>query len=231
MPVTDLAAALSKAARAIDAARDLDETLIAITESAVISLPGIQHAGISLIRGKDRSIETKAATSDLPRQLDDLQFEFKEGPCYDAMVDGSPDVQVSDDIRHDQRWPKYVPRAVELGLKAQMGVRLFNRDGLHGALNLYSTQDVRIPQETVEVASLFAVNAAVVLGRAHREENLQTAITTRTTIGVAMGLMMARYQISQEQAFQFLTRISQDTNTKLREVAERVIDDATDEHG
>jgi len=225
MGVADLSAALARAVRTIDAARDVDTAIQAITESAVISLPGIEHAGISLIR--KGVIETKGATSDLPRQLDDLQFTYREGPCYDAMVDGSPDVQVSNDIKHDQRWPQYVPGAVRLGLQAQMGIRLFNADGVHGALNLYATENPKIPDETVDGASLFAANAAVVLGRVLLERNLRGAIETRTVIGVASGLVMGRYGVSQEQAFQYLTRISQDTNTKLRTVAEQIVEGAT----
>lgn len=214
--------ALLEAARSIDAARDVETALTAITESAVISLPGIEHAGISLLR-RDRSIETHGATSELPKQLDDLQFEFGEGPCFDAMLEGTDDLQVSDDIKHDQRWPKYVPRAVELGLKAQLGIRLFNNDTVYGALNLYSTESEKIPAETIEGVQLFAANAAAVLGRVVLEKNLRAAMATRTVIGVATGLVMGKYGVTQEQAFQYLTRISQDTNTKLRTVAEQVV--------
>lgn len=226
MSVTDLSSALANAIRTIDAARDIETALQAITESAVISLPGVQHAGISLLRKS--GIETRGATSELPRQLDDLQFKFQEGPCYDAMLEGTPDVLVSNDIRHDQRWPQYVPEAVKLELKAQLGVRLFNADGVHGALNLYSTEGDTIPDETVDMATLYAANAAVVLGRVLLEENLRAAMATRTVIGVATGLVMGRYGVTQEQAFQYLTRISQDTNTKLRVVAEQVVDGAAD---
>jgi hypothetical protein len=225
--VPDPSTALARAARAVDEARDVDAVVQAITESAVISLPGIEHAGVSLMR-RDRPIETKGATSDLPRVLDDLQYDFREGPCYDAMVEGSPEVLVADNIRHDQRWPNYVPRAVKLGLKAQMGVRLFNTDGIHGALNLYTMENDEIPAETVDMASLFAVNAAVVLGRVLLEQNLRAAMATRTVIGVATGLVMGKYHVTQETAFQYMTRISQDTNTKLRTVAEQIVQDASE---
>lgn len=222
MPQAELAQALADAARTIDAARDVEMALAAITTSAVISLPGIGHAGVSLVR-KDGTIETRGATSELPGALDDLQFELQEGPCYDAMLDGSPDVIVSHETRHDQRWPRYVPRAVELGLRAQAGVRLFNTDGVHGALNIYSTEGDRIPAETIDVAQLFAANAAVVLGRVALEENLRAGMATRTVIGIAVGRVMERFEVTQEQGFQYLTRVSQSTNTKLRTVAERIV--------
>ncbi|MFL6159052.1 MAG: GAF and ANTAR domain-containing protein [Marmoricola sp.] len=219
---TTLTSALVSAARAINAATDVETALRAITESAVISLPGIEHAGISLLR-RDQSIETRGATSDLPRQLDDLQFEFGEGPCFDAMLEGTEDLQVSNDIRHDQRWPQYVPRAVQLGLKAQLGIRLFHNDQVYGALNLYSTENDTIPEETVDGVQVFAAHAAAVLGRVVLEKNLRAAMATRTVIGVATGLIMGKYGVTQEQAFQYMTRLSQDTNTKLRVVAEQIV--------
>lgn len=227
MASSALLEALGEAARTIDAARDTETVLTAITSSAVISLPGIGHAGISLMH-RDGTIETKGATSDIPRMLDALQFELKEGPCYDAMKDGSPEILVSNDVRHDQRWPRLAPRAVELGLKAQAGIRLFNTDGVHGALNIYSTESVGIPDETVDLARLFATNAAVVLGRVALEQNLRAAMETRAVIGIAVGRVMERFQVTQEQAFQYLTRLSQTTNTKLRTVADRIVEDGFD---
>ncbi|MFL6021982.1 MAG: GAF and ANTAR domain-containing protein [Marmoricola sp.] len=222
MPESALSSSLLAAARVIDEATDVETALQAITNAAVISLPGIEHAGISLLRS-DRSIETRGATSDLPQQLDDLQFEFAEGPCFDAMLEGTDDLQVSNDIRHDQRWPRYVPRAVELGLKSQLGMRLFHSDQLYGALNLYSTENDTIPEETVDGVQIFAAHAGAVLGRVVLEKNLRAAMATRTVIGVATGLIMGKYEVTQEQAFQYMSRISQDTNTKLREVAERIV--------
>jgi AmiR/NasT family two-component response regulator len=70
------------------------------------------------------------------------------------------------------------------------------------------------------VAQLFANAAAGVLGMVRTVEQLTEALTTRRTIGQAMGIVMERYTIDDEQAFRFLTRLSQTTNTKLRLVAE-----------
>ncbi|MFL6106228.1 MAG: GAF and ANTAR domain-containing protein [Marmoricola sp.] len=224
---SEIAQALTAAVRELDAAQDAETALRAVTSSAVISLPGIDHAGVLLMR-VNGSIETKGGTSDLPQKLDALQYEVKEGPCYDAAVPDNPDVLVANQIRHDQRWPQYVPRAVQLGLRAQVGIRLFNRDGILGALNLYATESDEIPDETVDAAQLFAANAAVILARVGLEANLRAAMETRTAIGVATGLVMAKYGVTQEQAFQYLTRLSQTSNTKLRVVADSIVADRLD---
>jgi AmiR/NasT family two-component response regulator len=48
-------------------------------------------------------------------------------------------------------------------------------------------------------------------------------VRTRGLIGNAVGIVMERYQLTDDRAFAFLTRLSQDGNTKLRVVAEQII--------
>ncbi len=54
-----------------------------------------------------------------------------------------------------------------------------------------------------------------------REEiaQLQAAVQSQRAIGMAIGLLSARYECSTEQAWRTLLRISQDSNTKVRTVA------------
>ena len=48
---------------------------------------------------------------------------------------------------------------------------------------------------------------------------LQEAVQSQRAIGMAIGLLSARYECSTEQAWRSLLRISQDSNTKVRTVA------------
>lgn len=48
---------------------------------------------------------------------------------------------------------------------------------------------------------------------------LQDAVQSQRAIGMAIGLLSARYACSTEQAWRTLLRISQDSNTKVRTVA------------
>ena len=133
---------------------------------------------------------------------------------------------VANDLVHDQRWPNYVPRAVQLGVRAQMGLRLYVEEETLGGLNLYATETDTIDAEVVHLAELFATHAALALGRARRESQLSEAIDARKTIGQAIGLVMERYEIDEERAFQFLVRVSTTSNIKLRDIAREVIDTA-----
>ena len=221
---SDVARALAEAARTINAPRSLGETLDAIVEAAKTSVPGFDHVGISIVHGKDKTIETKAATSQLVWELDALQYRQMEGPCVSAMFD-EPTLSAPN-LRHDQRWPRYVPEAVRHGVRSQMGYRLYVDDHTMGGLNFYSTESDTLQDGACEIGELFAVHTTVALGRAMEEENLNLALTTRGLIGQAIGLTMARFEISSERAFQFLVRASSSSNIKLRDIAEAVVTEA-----
>jgi GAF domain-containing protein len=223
---TDLARVLGDAARAISQPHTVPETLEAIAQTARISVPGFDHVGISLMH-RDGTVETMAATDDLVRDLDDVQYSLGEGPCVSSLHEES--VIVVDHLRHSQRWPRYVPQALERGLKAQLALRLYvDEHGTIGGINLYSTEQEEVEPHAPEIAEVFAAHAAVTLGKAQELDQLQHAIRSRQQIGEAVGIVMERYRLDQASAFNFLVRISSQTNTKLRDIAAGVIADALD---
>jgi AmiR/NasT family two-component response regulator len=59
-------------------------------------------------------------------------------------------------------------------------------------------------------------------------EQLKVALVTRHDIGMAQGMLMLRYGISAETAFEYLARRSQDENIKLRDLAPRVVADLSE---
>ena len=54
--------------------------------------------------------------------------------------------------------------------------------------------------------------------------HLREALVSRAVIDQAKGMLMLSYRISDEAAFALLARLSQNTNTKLRVVAQAVVD-------
>lgn len=130
-----------------------------------------------------------------------------------------------DNIRNDKRWPDYVPLAVQLGLRSQLGVRIYAEARTVGGLNLYSTTTDAIGKDSIATAHMFAAYAAVALGRVRRESHLLEALRTRDLIGQATGIVMERYGVDADRAFGYLTRVSQTSNTKLRDVAAGLVVD------
>lgn len=221
----DLTAALAQAARELNQPRDASEILQSIVHAAAVSLPGIDHVGISIAH-QDGRVETLASSDDFVRELDELQYELGEGPCLYAIEAG--EVVTVNHIRHEQRWPRFVPRAVRLGLKAQMGLRLHADAQKIGGLNLYSTRTEVIDPSVEHLAELFAAHAALALGYVRRKEELDTALASRKEIGQALGIVMERFGVDEDAAFGYLRRVSSTTNTKLRDVALELVQDTNE---
>ncbi|MDX6301987.1 MAG: hypothetical protein QOF53_3201 [Nocardioidaceae bacterium] len=200
---------------------DLDATLRQITNAAVEVLPNVQFSSIS-VRHPDGSLSTVAPTDDRLLRLDAEQYRLQEGPCYGASVDPGP--IVSSDLGADERFPNYGPVALSEGIRAQIGVRLFDTRRSNAALNLYSSR-VGAFDDVESLGALFAHQSAQAIAYAQEVGNLSEAVRTRTMIGQAVGIVMERYRLNDERAFAFLQRLSSHRNVKLRQVAQEIIGD------
>jgi hypothetical protein len=198
---------------------DLETTLEAITQAAVEVLPGVDHASLSMRRA-DGTLQSYAVTGDVMVRLDERQFELREGPCYDGAT--TELVAVSADLEHDPRYPHFGPFAASLGIRSGAGIRLFENPKTVGALNLFG-REVGALKDAVELSRLFSHQAAVALAYSVEIQGLQEALQSRTRIGQAVGIIMERYQLQDQQAFAFLTRLSQQGNIKLRRVADELV--------
>lgn len=213
-------AAIAEAARFVHAPATVEETLGAVARSALETVPGFDHVGISITH-HDGRIETRAGTDDLVWELDTVQYELGEGPCYDSIRAGG--VTVVENARHDRRWPRYMAQAAKRGLRAQLAIGLYRDEETLGGLNLYSTETETVDDDAIQIAELFAAHAAIALGRLRQETQLNEAISSRTVIGQATGILMERYRVDEHASFRFMLRASQDENVKLRAVAEELV--------
>ncbi|MEU3254849.1 GAF and ANTAR domain-containing protein [Streptomyces sp. NPDC006997] len=215
-------------ARNLLAQDSVQATLDEIAASAVRLVDGCDAAGILAVR-KGRAV-TLAAHGDMVRESDRLQGELGEGPCFDlAHGEGGQRVYRIADLTEPQpAWERYASGARELGVGSMTGVLLYTDDADFGALNLYARQPGTFGED-IEVAGwLLASHAAVALADARTIDQLEHAMETRHAIGEAMGILMERHRLSEDDAFQVLRRISQHHNIKLRDVAQRVRTDRTD---
>ena len=226
-PRLTAATALAQATAAIHERRTLQETLDAVVHATRTSVPAFSHVGISLRHGHG-AVETQVGSDQLVWDLDALQYDLREGPSVE-IIEHEP-VVVVEHLRHEQRWPRYVPVAVERGVRSQVGIRLCAAGRHVGGLNLYSIASDTVESEWVETARLFAIHAAIALGHAEQEHHLTQALTFRKTIGQAIGIVMERYSIDEDRALQYLVRASSTTNTKLRDVATDVVTTANEKH-
>ena len=220
MPYDAQAEALTLAARRLNEVSSLDETLGEIARTAQLSVPGADHVGVTLVH-PDGSFETVAVTGQKGQELDQLQYELGEGPCLHAIEDATL-VHVPD-VSAETRWSAFMAEASQRGLGSQIGVRLFaDRMGRAG-LNIYSERPGGLDERSVRTADLFAAQAALAVAKARAIDQLEEGMRSRQRIGVAVGILMHRYAMSEERAFAYLVRASSHGNVKLREVAAEVV--------
>jgi GAF domain-containing protein len=199
---------------------ELDATLEQVTDAAVRLLPNVQFASITVLTPD--GLRTVAPTDERLLRVDDAQFRLQEGPCFDAATETAH--VICSDLRSDRRFPRYGPVAVEEGIRAQIGVRLYDAAGSQGALNLYSTRVGAFDDDSA-LSAFFAHQAGQAVAYAHEISSLQEALRTRTVIGEAVGLVMERFGLSDERAFAFLKRLSSHRNVKIRVIAQELVDE------
>lgn len=218
----EFAEQLAELARELLAVESLNGTLKRITAAAVELVEHCDAAGVMLVHG-DR-MESLAPTAQVVSDSDDIQYRLKEGPCYDAVQHSERVFRVADFTEAQPRWPSYAPEARRLGLGSMMGFLLYTEDEELGALNFYSRRPGAFRGASETAGWILASHAAVAFASTRTHVQLQEALTTRHTIGEAMGILMGSGNLTEEQAFDVLRRYSQQNNVKLREVAQRVCD-------
>ena len=217
----DLAVRMAELARQIAAPRGLEQILADVTTAAVELIPRTDVAGVLLVK-KGGEFESVADTDTLVARLDQLQHDFGEGPCAEAALD---DVVVrTDDLREESRWPRYAPAAVEHGVLSSLSFKLYTADRTAGALNLFSFEAGPWNVEAETIGSVLAAHAAAAILAARHGEQLQSAISTRDRIGQAKGIIMERYGVDDVRAFELLRLLSQESQVRLVDIAQRVID-------
>lgn len=196
-------------------------TLQGVTTAAVTLIDGVDTADVLLVGDVPNGFESLAATSSLAVELDGLQRTFQQGPCIDA-AEGAVLVQCQD-LSTDPRWPDFARRAVAVGIHSMLSFQLYTHDTRSGALNLFGSQPGALGAEAQTVGAMLATHAAVAIIASEKELQFQSALASRDAIGQAKGMIMERFGVDAVRAFELLTKLSQDTNTKLAKVAAEIV--------
>jgi GAF domain-containing protein len=126
-----------------------------------------------------------------------------------------------DDLATDTRWPELARRiADELGVASMLCIQLFVHAKDLGSLNLLAHRPNAFTDESERIGLLFASHAAIALADAQDLENISTALNRRDVISQAKGILMERYKITAPTAFALLAKTSQETNTRVYDIAE-----------
>ena len=123
-------------------------------------------------------------------------------------------------------------RAAERGNLSSLSIPLMIHEDeqVTGALNIYARKPQAFDEDSRAVATRFGPYAAVAAGNLHAyrsardlADNLQIALESRTVIDQAKVVLIERYKITADRAFQLLARVSMNANQKLRDVADHLV--------
>ncbi len=197
--------------------------------AAVVEAP----ASVGITVHREGQPITAASSDERASQVDETQYEYGEGPCLQALKTGAA-VEVTDQ-RTDDRWPDYGKRAYEQGVRRSLSLPLSVGAAPVGAMNIYGYEQPGAFSDAERAAAeVFAAQASTALTLLIRQvkqteesEQLEQALSSRTVIDQAVGVLMGQQRCSAEAAFTLLRQHSQNTNRKLREVAAELIERMT----
>lgn len=211
----------------------LDDFLREIATHVVGEIADGLSCGIT-VHTSQRRPYTIGSSDGLAQQLDEAQYKADEGPCLQALREGvTVDVP---DLADQVRWPNFHREALAIGLSASLSIPMISRGDPVGALNLYGRATGGLTRAEKERAQRFADRASGAIALAARTaeqhniiEDLQAALTSRTAIDQALGIIMAQQGCTAEHAFALLRQNSQHRNIKLRDLAAELITEVSGE--
>jgi GAF domain-containing protein len=219
------AAAFARLAVEMHDADSLGKTVEAVVQFALHAL-NCSYAGVALYTHRARP-EVVAVTDPVVADVYNLQIEAGAGPLVEALR--NQETVLIRDTGTDDRWPDWAEKVAGLGVRSVLDVPLAVGAGGRsvGVLGLYSPDPDAFGADDEAIAHILARHASVAVATVRQEETLAQAVDARKLVGQAMGILMERYDVDEDRAFAILKRLSQDTNTKLRDVAQQLVDTRT----
>jgi len=209
------------------AEHSLESVLQKVTDAAARVLPGRPWASVTVLRKAGPS--TVAASDPLAVALDEEQYRAGTGPCVEAAATGVP-AEVRD-TSAEQRWREFAAVAAGQGCGSVFSHPLPPHEQLSAGLNIYWPRPHATDERTRALVARFADYAVVPVSNMYlyrsalqRAENLQVALDSRSIIDQAKGILMERFKLTADQAFQALARVSMERNVRVREVAQRFVE-------
>ncbi|MFB8280346.1 GAF domain-containing protein [Nocardia colli] len=190
----------------------------------------LDAAAAGLVLSDERGgVQLLASSTEQTRMLELYQIQTDEGPCLDCVHTGQP-VLIADLAAEVDRWPLFVPRALDQGFASVHAVPLRLRQEIIGALNLFGDKPMSMPEQDVRVARALADTATIGIlqERAIRRgevltEQLQAALNARIVIEQAKGVLAQAGNLDMDQAFQALRVYGRGRSARLSDVAHELV--------
>jgi GAF domain-containing protein len=219
-PDLAIAAQLAQFARDLhDTDGGVDQAVTVVLEFAAKTL-ACPFAGVALTRRAGR-VDLAGVTDPLIELLCRLSLTG-DGPLLEVSRGGKAVVVDYTELDRPEGAADEALAAEEAGVRTAVHLPLTVGTGPVGALSLFSPEPIDVSSRWFTLAELIGQHSAIAIAVARHSESMALAVEARKVVGEAVGILMQRFGISADTAFQVLDRHSQHTNTKLRTVARYV---------
>lgn len=207
---------------------DVVDLLTSLTERCA-SLLDIEAAGF-LLADPLKQLRLLAATSKEARELELFQLQADEGPCVDCYTTGEP-VTVADIRVEVDRWPRFVPAAVDAGFSSVHAVPMRAAGTVLGALGLFGIRPGKLTEADLLVGQTLAHIACVAILQelppdpATVMPQLRSALTSRVIVEQAKGFLRGSLDVSVQEAFSLMRAYAREHGQHLTDVAHQLMTD------
>ena len=222
--VTD--AALTELAGLLLATDSFDDLMQQTAELAARTVPAATTCGITL--AESGRVVTVGSADALARLLDEKQYDLDQGPCLEALA--TERIVSSPDFGTETRWNGYPTQAVVHGIRSVYSSPLMADHTAIGVLNLYGHDPDAFDEDSRRAAALLARLTSTIITAALRHydeltltDHLRAALSSRSVIDQAMGIVMGMQRCGPQEAFDVLRTVSQNRNIPLREIAAELV--------
>lgn len=217
--ITTIARELAEITRLVED-DDFGRTLERFVNRVAQTIPGCDDALLT-VRSQN-GVESVSSTRTLG--FDPLL----PGPIIEAVTFNEP--RRLDDVGADQRWPAFTAVLANAGYQSCLSLPLSIKGEDTAVLTLFARTPDQFADTAYDVVLLLTLHAGVVFDNASLYHDssklvtqLRTALHTRALVGRAQGLLMRHFDYDTDRAFAALTRASQNSNTKLRDLAGLIV--------
>lgn len=191
----------------------------------------VDEVGV-MLTNPDGVLELSSASNEKMALLELFEMQKEEGPCHDAFRTGDPvahaDLATAD---AEERWPRFAPRALEVGLHSVYALPLRLRDEVIGALNMFRHEagafggvDVLSGRAMADMATIGIMQERAVRSAEHRAEQLQRTQDSRVILEQAKGALSERLGVDPNEAFSLLRDHARSSHRQLTDICRAVIE-------
>lgn len=216
----------AQAARTLAEAQGVVPTLRTVVENAV-SMLGCEWAAIAATDHLGEKPARLSASNDDAIAATVAAVAGAAGNSPGILAFDAGRAVVVEDLCTDPRFPGYSRELLRRSpIRSVLALPFQMHDRRVGVLSCYSATPGTFDAAAVERGRVLAVHAPVAVEAARAElraDNLEVALATARAIGSAIGIVMERYQLDSEDAWELLRTLSQNSNRPLAVLASQLV--------